>query len=67
MLKRRWLPQFRDMDMESLPQVQSGTARFRADCRRNPISGNSHVSGQLSREMADYFTAAKINTTPPGM
>jgi hypothetical protein len=24
----------------------------------NPVSGNSHVSGALSREMADYFTAA---------
>lgn len=26
----------------------------------NPVSGNSHVSGALSREMADYFTAANI-------
>jgi hypothetical protein len=26
----------------------------------NPVSGNSHVSGELSREMADYFTAANI-------
>lgn len=28
--------------------------------RGNPVSGNSHVSGELSREMADYFTAANV-------
>ncbi len=26
----------------------------------NPVSGNSHVSGQLSQEMTDYFTAANV-------
>lgn len=26
----------------------------------NPISGNSHVSAALSREMTDYFTAANV-------
>jgi hypothetical protein len=26
----------------------------------NPVSGNSHVSGQLSREMIDFFTASNV-------
>lgn len=26
----------------------------------NPVSGNSHLSGQMSREMLDYFTAANV-------
>jgi hypothetical protein len=26
----------------------------------NPVSGNSHVSGEVSREMADYFSAANV-------
>ena len=26
----------------------------------NPVSGNSHLSGELSREMLDYFSAANV-------
>jgi hypothetical protein len=26
----------------------------------NPVSGNSHVSSEMSREMTDYFTAANV-------
>jgi hypothetical protein len=49
------------MRMESMPQVQFGNAKIsRLIVGGNPISGNSHVSGQLSREMTDYFTAAKV-------
>jgi len=49
------------MTMESMPQVQFGNAKIsRLIVGGNPISGNSHVSGKLSREMADFFTAARI-------
>jgi len=42
-----------------LPQVDFGKHRItRLIVGGNPISGNSHVSGALSREMRDYFTAA---------
>ncbi len=48
-------------EMETMPQVQFGKARIsRLIVGGNPISGNSHISGRLSREMADYFTAARI-------
>ncbi len=44
-----------------IPQVQFGKWKIsRLIVGGNPISGNSHVSGRLSREMADYFTAARI-------
>jgi len=47
--------------MESMPQVQFGNAKIsRLIVGGNPISGNSHVSGRLSREMTDYFTAANV-------
>ncbi len=47
--------------MGTMPQVQFGKGKIsRLIVGGNPISGNSHVSGQLSREMADYFTAARI-------
>ncbi len=47
--------------MEAMPQVQFGKARIsRLIVGGNPISGNSHISGRLSREMTDYFTAARI-------
>lgn len=46
---------------ESVPQVTIGGRRIsRLIVGGNPISGNSHVSSTLSREMADYFTAARI-------
>ena len=49
------------MAAEKLPQVQMGKWKVsRLIVGGNPISGNSHVSGQLDREMADYFTAAKV-------
>lgn len=49
------------MQMESMPQVQFGnTLISRLIVGGNPISGNSHISGRLSREMTDYFTAARI-------
>ena len=49
------------MAAEKLPQVQMGKWKVsRLIVGGNPISGNSHVSGQLDREMTDYFTAAKV-------
>jgi hypothetical protein len=49
------------MKMESMPQVQFGNIKIsRLIVGGNPISGNSHVSGQLSHEMTDYFTAANV-------
>ncbi len=43
------------------PTVQIGKWTFsRLIVGGNPVSGNSHVSGQLSREMTDYFTAARV-------
>jgi len=44
-----------------LPRVEFGPHRVsRLIAGGNPISGNSHVSGELSREMRDYFTAARV-------
>lgn len=44
-----------------LPTVAFGEARVsRLIVGGNPVSGNSHVSGELSREMVDYFTSANI-------
>jgi len=49
------------MQMETIPKAQIGSWKIsRLIVGGNPISGNSHVSGRLSREMADYFTAARI-------
>lgn len=46
---------------EEAPQVRFGKAKVsRLIVGGNPISGNSHVSGSLSREMIDYFTAARV-------
>lgn len=43
---------------EGVPQVPFGKHRIsRLIVGGNPVSGNSHVSGALSREMMDYFTA----------
>lgn len=43
----------------TVPLVAFGPHRIsRLIVGGNPISGNSHVSAQLSREMRDYFTAA---------
>lgn len=45
----------------TLPQVPFGTHTIsRLIVGGNPVSGNSHVSGALSREMTDYFTAANV-------
>ena len=45
----------------TLPQVKLGPHRVsRLIVGGNPVSGNSHFSGQLSREMTDYFTAANV-------
>jgi hypothetical protein len=46
---------------ESLPAVKLGPHTVsRLILGMNPISGNSHVSPQLSAEMRDYFTVANI-------
>jgi hypothetical protein len=46
---------------EDVPQVQIGRHRIsRLIVGGNPISGNSHVSPELDREMTDYFTAANV-------
>ncbi len=45
----------------AMPQVGFGKSKVsRLIVGGNPISGNSHVSGQLSREMTDYFTASRV-------
>ena len=45
----------------TMPQVQWGKWKVsRLIVGGNPISGNSHVSPQLDREMADYFTTARV-------
>jgi hypothetical protein len=49
------------MPAASMPTVRIGSWTFsRLIVGGNPLSGNSHVSGQLSREMTDYFTAARV-------
>ncbi len=49
------------MPAGSVPTVQIGKWTFsRLIVGGNPVSGNSHVSGRLSREMTDYFTAARV-------
>ncbi|NWG12301.1 MAG: hypothetical protein HXY20_02065 [Acidobacteria bacterium] len=49
------------MTLGSMPTVQIGRWTFsRLIVGGNPVSGNSHVSGRLSREMTDYFTAARV-------
>lgn len=46
---------------EAIPRVPFGEHRIsRLIVGGNPISGNSHVSGELSREMIDYFTGANV-------
>ncbi len=46
---------------EKLPTVAFGDHRIsRLLVGGNPVSGNSHVSSKLSKEMADYFSAANI-------
>ncbi len=45
----------------ALPQVKLGAHSVsRLIVGGNPVSGNSHFSAQLSREMVDYFTAAHV-------
>lgn len=45
----------------TLPLVAFGPHRIsRLIVGGNPVSGNSHVSAELSREMRDYFTAANV-------
>ena len=46
---------------DAIPRVPFGEHRIsRLIVGGNPISGNSHVSGELSREMIDYFTGANV-------
>ena len=46
---------------EKLPTVSFGNYKIsRLLAGGNPVSGNSHVSNELSKEMADYFSAANI-------
>ena len=45
----------------SLPAVRLGPHTVsRLIVGGNPVSANSHLSGQMSREMLDYFTAANV-------
>jgi hypothetical protein len=49
------------LSSEKMPQVKLGAHSVsRLIVGGNPVSGNSHVSGALSREMTDYFTAASV-------
>jgi hypothetical protein len=44
-----------------MPTVRIGAHRIsRLIVGGNPVSGNSHVSGKMSQEMMDYFTAANV-------
>jgi hypothetical protein len=48
-------------DTESMPVVHWGQHTIsRLIVGGNPVSGNSHLSPELSAEMRDYFTAANI-------
>lgn len=48
-------------DAVSVPQVDFGPHKLsRLIVGGNPVSGNSHWSAGMSREMADYFTAANV-------
>ncbi|HBQ63711.1 MAG TPA: hypothetical protein DD727_02040 [Clostridiales bacterium] len=48
----------------ALPTVRLGTAEVsRLIIGGNPFSGNSHVNGEMDREMIDYFTLANIKHT----
>ena len=45
----------------ALPTIKFGPRTIsRLIVGGNPVSANSHVSGQLSREMLDYFTAGNV-------
>jgi hypothetical protein len=46
---------------ESMPTIRLGEHSVsRLIVGGNPISGNSHINAQVSREMTDYFTAANV-------
>lgn len=50
--------------MEGLPKIKIGNNEVtRLIVGGNPFSGNSHMSGELSKEMRDYYTAEKIKET----
>jgi hypothetical protein len=50
--------------MRPLPTVKIGEHNVsRLIVGGNPFSGNSHQSGELSREMRDYYTTEKIKET----
>ncbi len=49
------------MPSPAIPAVRFGAHTIsRLIVGGNPVSANSHVSGQLDREMRDYFTAANV-------
>ncbi len=50
--------------MQPLPRIRIGNREVsRLIVGGNPFSGNSHMSGELSREMRDYHTNEKIKET----
>ena len=50
--------------MEALPRIKIGNREVsRLIVGGNPFSGNSHQTGQLSKEMRDYYTNEKIKET----
>jgi len=50
--------------MQSLPYIKLGKYEVsRLIVGGNPFSGNSHQSGQLSKEMRDYYTTERIKET----
>ncbi|MBD3181706.1 hypothetical protein GF312_05400 [Candidatus Poribacteria bacterium] len=50
--------------MESLSKVKIGKHEItRLIVGGNPFSGNSHQTGEMSREMRDYYTTEKIKET----
>ena len=48
------------------PQVAFGRHKVsRLIVGGNPVSGNSHVTGELDRALRDYFTAERVKAPRP--
>jgi len=57
--RRQWMLVPAAALASGVPQAPFGTYRIsRLLVGGNPVSGNSHWSGEMDREMADYFSAA---------
>jgi hypothetical protein len=55
---------FRSLDVSTLPTVPFGNNRIsRLIIGGNPFRGNSHLSPELSEDMARYYTVARVKET----